>query len=73
MAKYSPSQNRATQKYVKNNYDSVTFRLRKDGELSKEALQQAAELAGESVNEYIVRAVSARIRREADIRGSSLL
>ena len=64
MAGYSEARNRATQKYVKNNYDTIVFRMRKDGDLNKDALQELAKTSGEAVNEYITKAILQRAEAE---------
>ena len=52
---------RAVNKYVKNNYDRINFTISKG---KKEVLQEIADAQGESVNSYIKKAVSARIKNE---------
>ena len=51
---YSQAQNKATQKYIKNNYDSVLIRMPKG---KKEQIKAFAESRGESVNGFINRVV----------------
>ncbi len=47
--------------YNKQTYDRVTIMLPKGG---KEELQTAARQAGQSVNEYVKQAISARMDRD---------
>lgn len=56
---YSQSQNRATQKYVKNNYDRLAITVKK-GE--KEQIRSAAEKAGMSINEFVNNAIYEKIK-----------
>lgn len=58
MAKYSQSQNRATQKYVKENYERIYLSLPKG---IKEDWKKAAAAAGESLTEYIRKATETRV------------
>ena len=51
----SKSQQRAVNKYVRNNYDRINVTFPKG---SKSILRAAADLHGESVNAYIARAVA---------------
>ena len=57
-SKISKAQQAAVHKYVKNNYDRIELTVKKG---RKEEIKAAAAAAGESVNEYIIRAVDARI------------
>ena len=59
---YSQAQNKATQKYIKNNYDSVLIRMPKG---KKEQIKAFAENKGESLNGFINRAVDETIERES--------
>ena len=58
--KVSKAQQRAVNKYVKNNYDRINVTFPKG---TKEKLQAAAAAAGESVNGYIKAAVDMRMER----------
>lgn len=64
MARYSPAQNKAVQKYIKNNYDMLRIRIRKDADTTKADIQAAADRAGESMAEYITGAIRQRMERE---------
>ena len=56
--KVSKAQQRAVNKYVKNNYDRINVTFIKG---QKELIQAAATAAGETVNGYIKKAVEQRI------------
>ena len=51
---YSQAQNKATQKYIKNNYDSVLIRMPKG---KKDQIKAFAERKGESLNGYVNRVI----------------
>jgi hypothetical protein len=55
---------RAVNKYVKNNYDRINVTMPKG---RKELIQAAAAAAGESVNAYINGAINARISVEGPV------
>ena len=59
--KVSKAQQKAVNKYVKNNYDRINVTFPK---VQKEVIMQAAEAAGESVNGYIKKAVNQRMERD---------
>lgn len=59
--KVSKAQQKAVNKYVKNNYDRINVTFPKG---QKEFITQLATAAGESVNGYIKKAVEERIQRE---------
>ena len=67
MAKYTAAQNRASQKYQKNNYERIALSLPKG---NKEKMKAAADAAGESLTEYIRKAVQMRMQSEADAKES---
>lgn len=48
---YSQAQNKATQKYIKNNYDEIKIRVPKG---KKEEYKTKADAEGKSLNQYIV-------------------
>ena len=54
---YTDAQNRATQKYIKENLEEVRFRVKK-GE--KALLQNAAKEAGQSMAQYLIQSVNER-------------
>ena len=58
---YSQAQNKATQKYVKENYDRVALSFQKG---HKDRWKAAADAAGESLTAYIMKAVEMRIENE---------
>ena len=57
----SKAQQKAVSKYMKNNYDNLTIRIRKDDEINKAVITDSANKVNESVNEYVVKAVKKRI------------
>lgn len=57
----SKAQQRATQKYIKNNYDRLELRIPK-GE--RESIKKHAEKMGESLNQFLIRAVQETMRRD---------
>lgn len=56
------AQQRAVNKYMKDNYDRVNLTLPKG---QKERIKAHAESRGESVNAFINRAISETLEREA--------
>lgn len=59
----SDAHKRATQKWEANNYDKILLRIRKDAEPTRETIAANAEKAGESLNGYIIKAISNRIEQ----------
>lgn len=57
----SKAQQKAVNKYIKNNYDEVKFRVPKG---QKEIIQQHTAQTGESVNAFLNRAVNETIGRD---------
>lgn len=51
MARYSQSQNKSTQKYIKNNYDEIKIRVPKG---MREQYKALAESQGKSLNQLVV-------------------
>lgn len=60
-AKVSKAQQSAVNKYVKNNYDRINVTFPKG---QKEVLKAHASEHGESVNAFIIRAVSETMERD---------
>lgn len=60
-AKVSKAQQNAVNKYVKNNYDRINVTFPKG---QKEILKAHASERGESVNAFIIRAVSETMERD---------
>ena len=58
----SKAQQRAVNKYEKNNYDEVKLRMPKG---KKDVIQAHAAQQGESVNAYINRAIDEAMQRDA--------
>jgi len=61
--KISKAQQRAVNKYVKNNYDRVNVTFPKG---KKAVIQQHAEATGESVNAFINRAIDETMERDSN-------
>lgn len=59
--KISKAQQKAVNKYVKNNYDRINVTFPKG---KKEELKEHAQKNNESVNAFIVRAVAETLERE---------
>ena len=60
----SEAQKRAKEKYEKKSYDKCYIRLRKDGELTRDKITEAATEANESLNQYILKAIEERMERQ---------
>jgi len=58
---YTDAQNKATQKYIKENLEEVRFRVKK-GE--KAILQDAAKAAGQSMAQYVIQAINERAGKQ---------
>lgn len=58
----SESQKKATQNFERRAYDKVLLRIRKDGDLTRENIAQAAEACGMSLNAFILEAVREKIQ-----------
>lgn len=58
MARYSQAHSKATQKYIKNNYDEIKIRVPKG---KKEEYKALAEAEGSSLNQYIIDCIEGRI------------
>lgn len=56
------AQQKAVQKYVKNNYDRVVLTIKPKGK--KEDIQKHAKTMGESVNAFINRAIDEAMQRD---------
>lgn len=69
-ARYSEAQNKATQKYIHKSYDQISIRVRKDGDTTRETIQRAADLAGLSLNAYILEAVNEKMSRQSGRSGA---
>lgn len=57
-SKYTEAQNKATQKYIKKAYDSITIRTQKG---TKERWKSEATKNGKSLNQFIVDSVESKI------------
>lgn len=58
---YTQAQNRATQKYIKENLEEVRFRVKK-GE--RALVKQLADEAGQSLTQYLIQAINQRAGRQ---------
>ena len=58
---YSQAQNRATQKYVKDNYERLYITVKKG---QKDTIKTIAEKQGESMNQYIKTAIEMRVKSD---------
>jgi uncharacterized protein (DUF1778 family) len=57
----SPAHIRATTRFEHKTYDKITVRLRKDGDLTRDQVQAAADRTGESLNAFIIDAIKRKI------------
>ena len=62
-AKYSEAQNKATQKYIKNAYDTITTRVPKG---MRDVYKAHAESKGTSLNKLIVDLLNKDIKEDAN-------
>ena len=60
-SRYSQAQNKATQKYIKNNLEEIRFRVRK-GE--KDKYKSAADSEGVSLSKFFITAADEKIERD---------
>lgn len=63
MAKYTQAQNKASQRYAKKAYDQTLIRFRKDGDMTLDAVREAAERSGESLQGFILDAIREKMER----------
>lgn len=61
MSPTSKAQQKATAKYMKNNYDEIKIRVYKG---TKSELQAAAEKQGDSLNAYIKKAIREQYKKD---------
>ncbi len=61
--KVSKAQQRAVQKYIKNNYDRVVLTLPKG---KRDEIKQYAEMSDKSMNAYIVQAIEEKISHDKE-------
>lgn len=59
-AKYTQAQNKATQKYVKENYARLYVSCQKE---EKEIFQKCADESGMSLNSFIIAAIKEKIQK----------
>lgn len=58
------AQKRANAKYESKAYSKVLLRLRNDKEPTRDTIAACAHACGESLNEYILKAVIARMEKQ---------
>ena len=58
------AQKRANAKYESKAYSKVLLRLRNDTEPTRDSITMCAQACGESLNEYIIKAVIARMEKQ---------
>ena len=58
----SEAQRRANLKYRKKAYDTFLIKFRQDRTPTKEEIRQAAEKRGESLHEFIIKAIRERLQ-----------
>lgn len=59
--KVSKAQQKAVAKYMKNNYDELKIRTEKG---QKEIIKTHAETLGESMNQFVIRAINETMERD---------
>ena len=59
---YNQHKNEYTQEYIRQNYDQLSIRLPKEGEITRGKIAEAAASIGMSTNAFIVDAVRERIQ-----------
>lgn len=59
--RYTPAQNKATQKYMKEHLDDIRIRVPKG---KKDYYKTAAENANQSLNQFVVSSMDERIQRD---------
>ncbi len=57
-------------KFNDKTYQRIVLDIRIDSDVNKEAIQQAAEKAGQSLTEYMLEAVRRRIEQDQALGGS---
>lgn len=57
-------------KFNDKTYQRIVLDVRIDSDVNKEAIQQAAEKAGQSLTEYMLEAVRCRIEQDQALGGS---
>ncbi|MCQ2549933.1 MAG: hypothetical protein MJ134_07820 [Lachnospiraceae bacterium] len=62
MAKYTENQNKATQKYIKNNYDQISIRIQKG---KRDVYKAHAERLGKSLNQLVVELLETSLKNES--------
>ena len=60
-SRYTPAQNKATQKYIKEHLESIQIRVPKG---RKEYYKDAAAAIGQSLNQFAINAMDEKIDRD---------
>lgn len=60
---YTEARKRANEKYNAKAYDQTLIRFRKDGDMTLEAVREAAERSGESLQGFILSAIREKMER----------
>jgi len=60
----SDAQKRAKAKYERKVYSKVLLRLRNDKEPTRDSIAACAQACGESMQEYIIKAITARMKEQ---------
>lgn len=60
MSRYTEAQNKATQKYIKNNYDDIKIRVPKG---MRSIYQEYAESQGKSLNKLVIELLDKEINK----------
>lgn len=60
MGRYTPAQNKATQKYIKNAYDNITVRVPKG---SRDVYKDHAASKGISLNQLVINLIEADMKK----------
>lgn len=64
MSKYTEKSKKYSIKYRSTNYDTILLKIKKDAEISRNEIKSMADLAGESLNSYVLEAVRRRMEEE---------
>lgn len=68
---YTPAQGRLNNLYNKRSYDYITFRVRKDAAISREAIQDAAKRSGKSLNQFLLDAAVTAVDKVNEVAGDT--
>ena len=65
---YNQHKNEYTQEYIRQNYDQLSIRLPKDGEITRAKIAEAAASIGMSTNAFIVDAVREKMASQTTLQ-----